>query len=760
MRNFNNKISKTFGLLVLCCLVSFSVMAQTKGHIVGTSTMPVSWSYSNTPTPTSFSYQITGMAHKCHGYTWSVAGDLMITGMSSDSTAVSVISLSTNSAYRPKDFGKGRVRVSYWEDTISSVCGNPIVSCDVYKQFQDTITKIIGPDCITQGDTVTFSIDAMVSVNLNANIGMDHYYWDFSIGLVDHILYYSGDSSSVTFVAGSLTGHDTIYVDMGQCNLTDGFRYSKTLGQAVKTPTFVTGFEPPTCLPFNVSLDTIIISSPQSNVKYSWDFGSWTVKYTSTHGDTVIFVPATNAQTITLTATGPCETQEYKYTVTRALTSINAITAGKNPTCQSANTRVQFGVSGVPDGTVMNWTVKGTGWSINASDTMNTSPYITTGTDTGFVSVRTASCPYTITDTIFIKPATPGAITGDACLTIGDVTSKTYSVASIAHANSYEWKYPSGWTVSGDSTSTSITLIPNGTSADSIKVRAVGCSNSAWRSELLSLYGVKPTGFTASKTCLNSGMTDQITYTVTGTSSGQTYGWSIPSSFGTITSSNADSSVIVVTTLGTANTYQILVRAKTNCGATDWDTTSVTVSGEPFTVTEYDNGNSTSYYELTPTGWTSRNHTFLWMLDGVNITYTSDNMETRDTIQGLTSSTSTHNFYAIVTSTSTGCKTKQSYGVSGNMKSASVSSQSLRSANVSNVVMNVSPNPATSTVTVSLSGTGKVNIRVTDASGRVMKVFNNQSETTEIGISDLPTGAYIILAVQNEKMYRKTIIKK
>lgn len=753
MRHSNNKnLMKAFGLLVLCCLVPFSAIAQTKGYITPSGwnnhCMPVKWH----STATSVPYHLTGITHKAHGYSWWVAGDLKIDGISSDSMEVWVSSYST----RDKDFGKGRIYASYWEDTISGVCGNPTVSYDVYKTFKDTTTKIVGPDCIDPKDTVTFSIDAMVSVNLNAGIGMDHYYWSFSNGLVNRILYYSGDSSSVTFLPGTLTGHDTIFVDMGQCNFSDGFRYTKVLGQAVKTPTFAAGFEPPTCLPFNVALDTIIISNPQTKVKYEWDFGSWTIKHISTPGDTVIFIPASNAQTITLTAVGPCETKEFKYTVTRSLTKTNTITAGLTPKCQPASTNVQFGVSGVPDGTIMEWSVRGTGWSISSADVKNTNPYITTGTDVGYVSVKTAACPYTITDTIFIQPTKPGAITGDTCLTRGNVTSKTYSVPAVAHANSYEWKYPKGWTVSGDSIARQITLIPNGTSADSIKVRAVGCSKSAWRSQQISLNGVKPTGFTSSKTCINAGglgMPDTLTYTVAGGVSGQTYNWKIDSVFGKIHSFNADSSQIVVYTKGIEGTYEVLVRAHTGCGYTDYDTTSVTIQGLNFTVAQMQNSSKQYYYKLTPTNseWDIMDYTIKWVLNDTIVTNSAYSDRTKVGMRaGLATSTS-NDFYVTVTNPTTGCITKRK-----------ATSTGFRSATISDVTpsLEIYPNPTNSVLNVTLSVEGVASIVITDYLGKIRKTLETQSQNFTIDVSDLSNGTYLIIVNQNNQRFGKEFIIK
>lgn len=55
----------------------------------------------------------------------------------------------------------------------------------------------------------------------------------------------------------------------------------------------------------------------------------------------------------------------------------------------------------------------------------------------------------------------------------GDTNPVTVSVAPVAGATSYTWTKPSGW--SGSSTSNSITLVPNGTTAGTVSVKANVC---------------------------------------------------------------------------------------------------------------------------------------------------------------------------------------------------------------------------------------------------------------------------------------------
>jgi hypothetical protein len=758
MKKLYYNFIKAFGLAIFCSLATFPAMAQSQGYIepaadpVEYSTcIPVSWG----STPTSVPYHLTGIVpyHNADHYTWSVRGDLQIDSISADTLTVYVSSHSTDSK-RDKDFAKGRIYVSYREDTISNVCGNPSAYYDVYKIFKDTVTQIVGPDCINEGDTVTFSINAMVSQNINSMIGIDRYYWDWSEGLVDSLMYYSGDSSSITFIAGPLTGHDIIFVDMGQCNLDDGFRYTKILGQAIEDPIFATGFEPSTCMPFGVTRDTIIISNPQDNVTYDWDLGSWKEIYTSAIGDTIIFSPASNALEIELSATGPCETKDYEYMISRTLTSQNALNLATK--CLVEDDDVVFSVTGVPDGTEMTWSVTGTGWVLDPADVHVTQPTITVGSDTGFVSVRTKDCPYTLVDTILIQPNMPGVfINPDTCLSFGVTSSETYTINKVANANSYEWELPSGW--SGSSVDTFIVATPNGTNVGTVKVRAVGCSNSDWRTLNIAFSGIAPDSIiNVNPSCISSGMADTVTLAVYTPISAQEYSWIIPSTW-TIINSTSNNSQVILETDGVDSTYTIGCYVSNNCGITDTTEINLTISGMDLDDVTQQGNSRCWYYHLEPDGWDPDDCVITWVLDGNTITYDSYTLETDCTDADLIGSPS-HTFYVTVNDTVNDCTTRRV-----------LSGTAFRSAKVSSIVetvnieqsMSVYPNPTNSILNVVLTSDRPATISLIDISGKIIEQIETNSNRTRFDVSALSSGFYIVSVNQNgTKMSKRVIIKK
>ena len=97
--------------------------------------------------------------------------------------------------------------------------------------------------------------------------------------------------------------------------------------------------------------------------------------------------------------------------------------------------------------------------------------------NTGTVTFRVSGCTttssangtYTKNYPILNIPANISGSTNVSC----GVQSVTYSVPTVANANSYEWTYPSGWSVSGSSTSNTITFQTNVNGSGSVNVKAV-----------------------------------------------------------------------------------------------------------------------------------------------------------------------------------------------------------------------------------------------------------------------------------------------
>lgn len=226
-------IKKSVIIALLWAIASFTAMAQ-----------PGIYPYSAgagscIPTSGNFTYNIT-LPEDTHisdfeNIQWSVSGGIEIDSQTSTSITIKSKTSDNQQLGFPK-YAKGRIRFSCTakpiEDTACVRCTrlcNPYYSYtyDVYKLFplNDTLNPIVGPVCVLQGDTVTYSVTPWVSID-KADIGIDNYKWELPENLADSILYYSADSSSITFVVNQLTGADIIKAQIGRCNFGDPEKYT------------------------------------------------------------------------------------------------------------------------------------------------------------------------------------------------------------------------------------------------------------------------------------------------------------------------------------------------------------------------------------------------------------------------------------------------------------------------------------------------------------------------------------------------------
>jgi len=74
-------------------------------------------------------------------------------------------------------------------------------------------------------------------------------------------------------------------------------------------------------------------------------------------------------------------------------------------------------------------------------------------------------------------------------------------------------------------------------------------------------------------------------------------------------------------------------------------------------------------------------------------------------------------------------------------------------AAVNPIQASITPNPAKNTITIS-SHLDKVNIRLIDIQGRVVKSWKDQGRHATLDISNIPTGMYLI-TIQKDKLLQK-----
>ncbi len=145
-------------------------------------------------------------------------------------------------------FAKGRLTVFYNTNTNC----DKLVDLDIFKSFT-LHPPIVGPRCIKVGDTVTYSVCNIISGRTADMIGQDRYYWTGSTfsnydnttyPLGFNFLYRSADGSSITFLVQSgYTANQTLYCRFGQCASNINTVSSLQLGTTTPKPsiTLLTG---------------------------------------------------------------------------------------------------------------------------------------------------------------------------------------------------------------------------------------------------------------------------------------------------------------------------------------------------------------------------------------------------------------------------------------------------------------------------------------------------------------------------------------
>lgn len=70
----------------------------------------------------------------------------------------------------------------------------------------------------------------------------------------------------------------------------------------------------------------------------------------------------------------------------------------------------------------------------------------------------------------------------------------------------------------------------------------------------------------------------------------------------------------------------------------------------------------------------------------------------------------------------------------------------------------MSPNPASSTLSIRFVGTTNAEVKMTDVNGRVVKTFKGQDVTENINVSDLNAGVYYVTVVDGDKGFRAPVV--
>lgn len=713
---------------------------------------------------------VSNFTHK----SFSVTGGIEIAGADTSNGTVSIRSKtgSDRNSHFTK-YAKGRIYFSCQAPN-DTACTNHCKYCnpsysysyDVYKEFPLTSDKntgnpIVGPVCVLTGDTVTYSVAPWVSMD-NPSIGIDRYKWILPSTLTHNILYYSADSSSITFVVNQLTGADTIKTQIGQCNIGDASKITTlALNQSAPKP-IITG---DVCAKGGAQTVTLWVQNPGSGVTYTWSRSNtnWTF-VGNTKGDTIqLITDRYNPSDVYVTGAysgGGCAGSSDTIAVRRGFNKlISSIDATPSTHCITANgsTTYQYSVNNTAENK-FKW-IKPTGWTVIGDSTQSSITLKPTlNAASGKIKVRVDASICTESDTLSydvdVKPGNASSITGTFCVK-KDSTYNFSTIATTPAAKYYHWAI-SGWTIlSASSDSLSITAKPTG-AIDSIKVTPIGngaSCNGASYSKAVAYPPVAPDSIYSSQTCYNAGLADTIIYHVT-YKNGEHYLWEVDQSLGTIQQTYGNgNSYIKVYTKGNNGTSYVKVRTFTNsvCDTSVWYSHAVKINKVPFTVTESAGRKTSTYFIDEADSWYNKKSA-VWIYNDADVTSGADQFSTSAITKGLlTAKDST--FYVTVTDSTTGCKTRM-MNEDPVFRSGSVISDETSSD------MIISPNPTTGKLTISLPGSDVTNNFLYDLNGNLMKKWMRQPAVSTVDVADLISGSYLLVSYQNKNRYTKQFIKK
>ncbi len=464
---------------------------------------------------------------------WASSGNVVII----DSTATSARFYSNGPL-------KGRIYYYFDDDPAKPCqCGLGSVSLDVYKHFDAAAkygVEIIGPDCIADGDSVVFSINPILTGNLYSGVGMDLYNWNIfdatSAPYVQSIPYVSGDSSSVTFKVGTMTGNDSITVRVGMAN--EEYRIVKYLGKAAPKPVFLSS----TCVPYGKAPITFEVEQVEG-VKYHWasSDNNWRFATRTQSGNIVTVTPNENTSPfITITATytngDGCNGSSTSVEMHRTWGSSIILQKEGDVYNRCVADTTLFILDGQVAGSGVHWDLP-KGWDFINDDTNGFSisikpinPDSVLLKDT-IVAVSKDTCDriYRKSSWIYVKPASVTDITDYGCLKTDTIYK--FKITGWGHAPKaeyYKWIVGNDTTIGGDSLewrtiagTQEIKVIPRGAMYDE--------TNYYWGDTATFTLTFRPTPPNAIACpdceCVSVNMPDTLKFYVSNAISNQTYSW-------------------------------------------------------------------------------------------------------------------------------------------------------------------------------------------------------------------------------------------
>ena len=498
------------------------------------------------------------------GYAWTISSGLQELYRSADGSAIflKVTNTSVDQQVSVK---------------IGSVCnGNNNVFTKTLKALAPAPTFESGAFCISDapGAEATFSVT-------NNPQGIFGYQWI----LPDNwsVVAANGPDSTQVTVQFNDSGRGNIIVRSSRAGCGDRF----TSFGVNRYPEVASPIIGPECVAFGNTTPLTYRIQGGANT-YTWDVSpasaGWTVL--SGNGPSIVIVPAfgdipaTGEVEVRATIEGDCGAAPVT-SVLKVKTGPDKPAAINGLACVPYGTSsITYTIAAVPRATGYQWQIPAT-WSVSGAAN-GTSITVNANNTNGILKVTALGCSSASASNetelpVRIGPAPPAAVLGPACVAY-DATGMRYSINPVADAIGYQWDVPVGWSYAASPDQQSITITATNNVAGTIRVKALGCNesaNSGFRNLQVSVGPPQPGAINGLRCIATPGSV--VTYSVAPVANAVGYTWSFPSGWTVQGGSNATSiSVISSSTSGT-----IIVRARGCDAATESVASEISVVVAP-----------------------------------------------------------------------------------------------------------------------------------------------------------------------------------
>ncbi len=290
---------------------------------------------------------------------------------------------------------------------------------------------------------------------------------------------------------------------------------------------------------------------------------------------------------IMVQAISSCSNSSYQSIVaTKPTPAIPNPIYGPTDVCSNVSTATSatYYITAVIGADSYNWTAPANSTILSGQGTTSISVMFGGTFSTGNVSVQSvtacASSAFenlTVTKTLTL---TPGTISGptNICSNISTSSPATFSIASVANADSYYWTVPTNASILSGQGTTSISVSFTGAyTTGAVAVQSVrSCGSSTFRT--LTVTKVIPavpgviTGIT--NVCSNVSTSTPATYSISSVTAADSYNWTIPAN-ATILSGQGTTSISVLFS-NTYSTGNVSVQSVVACGGSAFKNLAVT----------------------------------------------------------------------------------------------------------------------------------------------------------------------------------------